>query len=221
VREGRRIYDNLRKFVRYTMTSNSGEIWTLALAPFLGLPLPLLPVQILWINLVTDGLPGLALAVERAEPDIMNRPPRPPKESIFARGLGAHALVIGLLIGAVSLGSQAWSYRSGSSNWQTVVFTVLVLSQLVHSLVIRSERQSLLRQGLFSNRALLGAVALTVALQMAVIYWPVMQPIFHTSALSPRELAVCFSLPLVVLVVVESEKWLVRRGVLHRRGGAG
>ena len=103
VKEGRRIFDNIRKFIKYTMTSNSGEIWTIFLAPFLGLPIPLLPIHILWINLVTDGLPGLALAVEPAEKGIMERPPRHPKESIFSNGLGGHIVWVGLLMGGMSL----------------------------------------------------------------------------------------------------------------------
>src|SRR5688572_14556475 len=96
VREGRRIFDNIRKFIRYAMTGNSGEIWTIFLAPLLGLPIPLLPIHILWVNLVTDGLPGLALAAEPAEPGVMKRPPRPPGESVFAGGLWQHTLWVGL-----------------------------------------------------------------------------------------------------------------------------
>ena len=109
VREGRRIFDNIRKFIRYAMTGNSGEIWTLFLAPLIGLPIPLLPIHILWVNLVTDGLPGLALATEPAEPGVMQRPPRPPAESVFAHGLWQHCLWVGLLIGGLCLGVQAWA----------------------------------------------------------------------------------------------------------------
>jgi Ca2+-transporting ATPase len=216
VREGRRIYDNIRKFVKYTMTSNAGEIWTLFLAPFLGLPIPLLPIHILWINLVTDGLPGLALAAEPEERNLMSRAPRPPRESIFAHGMWQHMVWVGLLIGALSILGQAWAYERGSGNWQTVVFTVLTLSQLVHALAIRAERDSLFTQGLLSNRPLVAAIALTLALQMAVIYVPFLQGIFKTAPLSATELAVCFLLPLIVLVAVEVEKMLVRRGVLYR-----
>ena len=163
VEEGRRVYDDVRKFVRYTLTSNAGEIWTILLAPFLGLPLPLLPIQILWINLVTDGLPGLALAAEPGEADAMRRPPRAPSESLFARGLWQHVLLVGLLIGGIALGVQAWAIASGSPRWQTMVFTVLTLCQLGHALVVRSERASLFSIGLFSNPALAGALALTLA----------------------------------------------------------
>ena len=216
VREGRRIFDNIRKFVKYTMTSNSGEIWTIFLAPFFGLPIPLLPIHILWINLVTDGLPGLALASENAERNVMRRPPRPPKESIFAHGMWQHILWVGLLMGGVSLLTQAWATHTGSAHWQSMVFTVLTLSQLGHVLAIRSERESLFSLGLLSNRALLAALLLTFALQMAVLYAPPLNPVFKTEALSAGELAACLALSSVVFIGVEIEKALVRRGWLYR-----
>jgi Ca2+-transporting ATPase len=215
VREGRRIFDNIRKFVKYTMTSNSGEIWTIFLAPFLGLPIPLLPIHILWINLVTDGLPGLALAGEQAERDVMQRPPRPPKESIFARGMWQHILWVGLLMGGVSLLTQAWAIHVASAHWQSMVFTVLTLSQLGHVLAIRSEHESLFTRGVFSNPALIGALGLTFALQMAVLYVPWLNPIFKTEPLGLDELALCLALSTVVFFGVEIEKWLVRRGWLY------
>ncbi|MDD5630605.1 MAG: cation-translocating P-type ATPase, partial [Methylococcales bacterium] len=216
VREGRRIFDNIRKFIKYAMTCNSAEIWTLFLAPFLGLPIPLLPIHILWINLVTDGLPGLALAVEPEERGIMQRPPRPPQQSIFALGMWQHILWIGLLMGGVSLFSQGWAYYTGSAHWQSMVFTVLALSQMGHVLAIRSERESLFSQGLFSNMPLLGAVLLTFVLQMAALYVPVLQPIFKTQALSGNELLFCLALSSVVFFVVEIEKWMRRRGWIYR-----
>ncbi|MEJ2310187.1 MAG: cation-translocating P-type ATPase [Gammaproteobacteria bacterium] len=215
VREGRRIFDNIRKFIKYTMTSNAGEVWTLFLAPFLGLPLPLLPVQILWINLVTDGLPGLAMSLEPHEKAIMKRPPRPPDESIFAHGMWQHMIWAGLLIGALSLGAQAWAWHGGSDNWQTVVFTVLTFSQLVHALVIRSETESLFRLGLFSNLPLLLAVLLTVVLQLIVIYVPFFNEVFHTTPLEMHELLVCLLLPLCVLLFVELEKFASRKGWIY------
>ncbi|NWG38885.1 MAG: calcium-translocating P-type ATPase, PMCA-type [Hydrogenophilaceae bacterium] len=216
VREGRRIYDNIRKFVKYTMTSNSGEIWTIFLAPFLGLPVPLLPIHILWINLVTDGLPGLALASERAERDVMQRPPRPPGESLFARGMGQHILWVGLLMGAVSLFTQAWSIHTGSAHWQSMIFTVLTLSQLGHVLAIRSERESLFTQGLFSNRPLIIALIFTFLLKMAVLYVPWLNPIFKTEPLSLEELLLCLALSSIVFFGVEIEKALVRMGWIYR-----
>ena len=216
VKSGRRIFDNIRKFIKDTMSSNSGEIWTLFLAPFLGLPIPLLPIHILWINLVTDGLPGLAFTAEPAEPGIMRRPPRPPEESIFAHGMWQHIVWVGLFVGGISIASQAWAISRGVEYWQTVVFTVLTVSQLFHSLAVRSETESLFRIGLFSNLPMLGAVLLTLLLQLAVIYLPAMNSIFHTQPLPLFDLAVCLGLSSLVLFVVEIEKLLMRRGMIYR-----
>lgn len=210
VREGRRIFDNIRKFIRYAMTGNSGEIWTIFLAPLMGLPIPLLPIHILWVNLVTDGLPGLALAAEPAEPGVMRRAPRPPGESVFAGGLWQHTLWVGLLIAGLCLGIQAWAIRAGMP-WQTMVFTVLTLSQMAHVLAIRSETQSLFAQGLRSNLPLAGAVLLTFVLQLATIYLPFLQPVFRTEALSAAELGLCLAFSAVVFVAVEVEKAVRRR----------
>ncbi len=212
VREGRRIYDNIRKFVRYAMTGNSGEIWTIFLAPLMGLPIPLLPIHILWVNLVTDGLPGLALAAEPAERGVMQRPPRPPAESLFAHGMWQHILGVGLLIGGLCLAVRAWALSTGHAHWQTMVFTVLTLSQMAHVLAIRSESVPLWRLGLGTNKPLLAAVLLTFALQMATIYVPWLNPIFKTQPLSAAELGSCLALAAVVWVVVEVEKaWRRRR----------
>jgi Ca2+-transporting ATPase len=214
VREGRRIYDNIRKFIKFIMTGNSGELLTLFLAPFMGLPIPLLPIHILWVNLVTDGLPGLALAVEPEEPGIMRRPPRPPHESIFAHGMWQHIVWVGLLIAGLCLLTQAWAIHTGS-HWQTMVFTVLTLAQMAHVIAIRSESESLFTLGLFSNTPLLGAVLLTFGLQLAVIYIPWFSGIFHTHALTAEELAFCVAVPCVVFIAVEIEKWLIRNGWLY------
>jgi Ca2+-transporting ATPase len=212
VREGRRIFDNIRKFIKYTMTSNAGEICTIFLAPLLGLPIPLLPVHILWINLVTDGLPGLALSVEQSEQHIMQRPPRPPNESIFAQGMWQHILWVGFLIGALCIFTQAWSLHRGNGHWQTMVFTVLTLSQMAHVLAIRSERESLFTLGILSNRPLLGAVALTCGLQLALIYAPPLNRLFRTQPLSLADLAFCLGVSATVFMAVELEKaWKRRR----------
>ncbi len=221
VREGRRVFDNIRKFIKDTMSSNSGEIWTLFLAPFLGLPVPLLPIHILWINLVTDGLPGLAFTAEPAEPGVMRRQPRPPAESIFAHGMWQHIVWVGLFVGGLSIMSQAWAIASGAEYWQTVVFTVLTVSQLFHSLAVRSERSSLLSIGLTSNLPMLGAVLLTVGLQLAVIYVPFLNPIFKTQPLPLFDLAMCFALSSLVLFAVEIEKALVRSGRLYGEPASG
>ncbi len=212
VREGRRIYDNIRKFIRYAMTGNLGEILTIFLAPFLGMPIPLMPIHILWINLVTDGLPGLALAMEAGERDLMRRPPRPPAESVFARGMAWQMAWTGLLMGGLCIGTQAWGIRAGLEHWQTMVFTVLSLSQLGLALAVRSARDSLLAIGAFGNRALVAALVLTLGLQLAVIYVPALNAVFHTQPLSAAELALCLALSSVVFFAVEAEKAMARRG---------
>ncbi len=219
VRSGRTIFDNVRKFIKDTMSSNSGEIWTLLLAPFMGLPIPLLPIHILWINLVTDGLPGLAFSAEPAEPGVMTRPPRPPRESIFAHGMWQHIIWVGLYIAGISIAAMAWAINSEAAHWQTVVFTVLTVSQLFHSMAVRSETASILTIGFFSNRPMLFAVGITLMLQLAVIYLPALNDIFHTQPLPAADLVLCLLLSCTVLVVVEAEKWLVRRGMIYTGNG--
>jgi P-type Ca2+ transporter type 2C len=216
VEEGRLVYDNIRKFLKYTMTSNAGEIWVMLLAPLLGMPLPLLPLQILWINLVTDGLPGLALSLEPAERELMQRAPRPVDEPVFDRSMLRHLLVIGFLMGIVTLllGFAYWSGTRTTNydpSWGTIVFTVLTLSQMGHALAIRSSRESLFQLGLSSNVPLLGAVLLTFAAQMGIVYLPWFQEVFGTVALSAKDLVVCLLASTLVFWAVELEKWLKRR----------
>ena len=208
VREGRRIFDNIRKFVKYIMTCNSAEILTIALPPLFGLPIPLLPIHILWINLVTDGLPALAIASEKAEADVMKRPPRPVNDSLFSGGVGYHIIWVGILMAAVTIGTQAAAIALGSQNWQTMVFTVLSVSQLGHVLAVRSEKTFLYRQGIFSNLPLISAVAATIALQLSVIYLPIMNDLFKTRPLSAAELGVALALSAIVFHAVELEKWI-------------
>ncbi len=210
VEEGRRIYDNIRRFVRYLLTTNSAEIWVMFLAPFAGLPIPLLPIHILWINLVTDGPPALALGVEPVERLAMRRPPRPPSESIFARGLWQHALWVGLLMGGVTLAIQAFSINVGW-HWQTMVFSTLAFLQLGNALAVRSERESIFRLGWLTNKPLLVAVLAIVVVQIAIIYLPPLQAIFETQALSPLELLVLLAASPAAFIGVEIEKWFIRR----------
>jgi P-type Ca2+ transporter type 2C len=210
IRSGRRIFDNILRFIKYTLTSNSGEIWTIFAAPFFGLPVPLLPIHILWVNLVTDGLPGLALASEPAEPNIMDRPPRNPKQNIFAGGLAVHIVWVGILMGAICIGTQAWAIGRAKESWQTMVFSVLCFSQMGHLLAIRSETQSLFKQGLFSNKPLLGALLLTVVLQFLTIYVPALNPIFRTVPLTLTELGIVLAVSSVVFWAVEIEKVVKR-----------
>jgi Ca2+-transporting ATPase len=217
VSEGRRIYDNIRRFVRYTLTSNTGEIWVMLLGPFFGLPLPLLPVHILWVNLVTDGLPGLALGIEQAERGVMKRPPRPPTESIFARGLWQHVLIVGLIMGMIPLALGIWGDAT-ERPWQTMVFTSLALLQLGNALAVRSEHESLRSLGLMTNRFLLLAVVGTLVLQVLIIYVPFAQELLETEALSLLELGVVMAASTGVLLIVEAEKAWRRRAATRSRG---
>jgi Ca2+-transporting ATPase len=211
VEEGRVIYDNIRKFIKYLLSCNSGELWIILLAPLLGMPLPLLPLQILWMNLVTDGLPALALGVEQAERNAMRRPPYPPQENIFSRGVGRDILWIGLLMGLLPLALGYFYWRAGHAAWQTQVFSTLTLAQLALALALRSEHDSLFQIGLSSNRLLLLAVGLTVALQLAVIYMPLLQHLFATVPLSLSELVASLSFSTLLFWGVELQKWLRRR----------
>lgn len=209
VKEGRRIYDNILKFIKYLMTTNSGELWTLLLGPMIGLPVALLPIHILWINLVSDGLPAISLSFEKAEKDIMNRPPRPPQQSVFSNGRGLHMIWVGMLMAGIALSAQAWAINHGL-HWQTIVFNVLCLSQMGHVLAIRSERQSLFGAGIFSNKPLLAAVFIALLLQAAVTYIPFLQPVFETEALTLHEFLLVGAASSLVFIAVEIEKMISR-----------
>jgi Ca2+-transporting ATPase len=211
VKEGRRVFANILKFIRYILAGSTGEIFAISLAPLLGLPVPLLAIHILWINLITDGLPGLALAYEPAEADAMQRPPIDPRQTIFADGLGWFILAVGLLVGSLTLGTQAWALRYGDAHWQTMTFSVLCLSQLGMALAIRSRRESIFSQGLWSNKPLLGAVALTVALQLLAIYLPFFNRLLSTQPLTWVEMGLTLALSSVVFWAVEIQKLVIRR----------
>jgi Ca2+-transporting ATPase len=210
VEQGRLIYDNIRKFVRYILATNSGELWLMLLAPAIGMPLPLVPLQILWMNLVSDGLPALALTLEPPERALMTRSPYEPSETILGRGLGVHVVWVGLLMGLISVGVGYFGWRAAMPEWQTMVFTTITLSQMAHALAIRSEFDSVFRIGLLSNQALVGAVALTTLLQIAVIYFPPLQAVFDTRPVSATSLLICVLLSSVVFFAVELEKWIRR-----------
>jgi Ca2+-transporting ATPase len=206
VKEGRRIYDNIRRFVKYIMTCNGAEIWTIFLAPLVGLPMPLLAIHILWINLVTDGLPGLALSAEKAEPNIMQRPPRKASESLFAEGIGVHIVWVGLFMAFLTLGTQAWAIHNDNAHWQTMVFTVLSMAQLAHAFAIRSDYELIYKKGFFSNPLLLGAVLFVFILQLGVIYLPFANEIFKTQPLTLFELGFCIGATVLLFHAVELEK---------------
>jgi len=185
VEEGRGIYDNIRKFIRYLLSCNVGEVLTMFLAVLAGLPLPLAPIQILWMNLVTDGLPAMALGVDPYDRDIMMRPPRHPRESVFSHGLAWRIISSGTVIGLGTL----LAFRTGLSLGdvdlaRTMAFNTLVFLQLFYVFTCRSEFHTILEVGLFTNPYLVGAVAVSAALQLAVNYAPFLRPIFHTVPLS-------------------------------------
>jgi Ca2+-transporting ATPase len=213
VEEGRVIYDNIRKFIRYNLTGNTSGVVIMLLAPFLAMPLPLKPTQILWINLLADGLLALALSVEPAESNVMERPPYPPSESVFSRGVGRDIIWVGLLMGLVFLGVGYYFWSTDWENWQTMVFATLAFSRMSLALAMRSERDFLFRRGLLSNKPMLGAVLLTFGLQMAVIYVPWLQGIFETKALSNEELLISLAVSTVGFWAVEIQKLvLLNRG---------
>jgi Ca2+-transporting ATPase len=211
VKEGRVIYDNIRKFVKYLMATNTGELFVMLAAPFLGMPLPLLPLQILWMNLVTDGLPALALGFEPPEQDAMRRPPHPPNESIFARGLGTHILWAGPLMGIVALMTGFVFWEAGDELWQTMLFTVLTLGQMFHVMAIRLERESLFSRGPFTNPYLFWAVIATIILQGCLIYVPFLQDLFELKPLDYWHVLLAFALASIIFWVIEVQKWVLRR----------
>ena len=188
IEEGRNIYDNIRKFIRYLLASNVGEMMTMMLAMLMGMPMPLVPIQILWVNLVTDGLPAMALGVDQAEEDLMRRAPRPPRENVFARRLGWKIISRGVAIGVCTLAAFALTYQATQHlpQAQTVAFATLVMAQLIHVFDCRSSR-SIFHRNLLENKYLVVAVVSSVALLIGVIYIDFMQPIFHTVNLSVRD----------------------------------
>jgi len=186
IHEGRNIYENIRKFIRYLLASNVGEILVMLFAMLLALPLPLVPIQILWVNLVTDGLPALALGLDKAEENVMKRKPRHPKEGVFARGLGWKIVSRGFVIGVVTLAAFMAVYERSGENLgyaQTAAFATLVMAQLIHVFDCRCER-SILDRNPFGNLYLVGAVLLSLALVLVVIYYPPLQSVFHTVPLA-------------------------------------
>jgi len=211
VEEGRVIYDNIRKFVKFSIAGNIGKILVVLVGPFLGMPLPLLPLQILWLNLLTDGLLGLGIGVEPAERQIMHRPPYPPGESIFARGTGGHMLRVGIMTGVVPLVLGYWQWQGGNGSWQTLVFTSLALAQVGQVLAIRSRRDSFFSVPPWSNLPLFSLAVSVVCLQLAVVYLPALQSIFVTAPLSFNELLLCAAASSLVFWGIELEKWLGRR----------
>jgi Ca2+-transporting ATPase len=208
--EGRVVFTNIRRFIKYILGSNVGEVITIAAAPILGLQgVPLTPLQILWMNLVTDGLPALALAVEPAEPDVMRRPPFSPNENIFARGLGSYIVRVGIIFAIISILLMVWSYNN-VDHWKTMVFTSLCLAQMGHAIAARSNTRLAIEMNPFSNPYLLGAVTVTTALQLMLVYVPFLRDFFGTELLTLDELLICLAFSSLLFVWVELEKLFIR-----------
>jgi P-type Ca2+ transporter type 2C len=224
--EGRVVYTNIRRFIKYILGSNIGEVLTIAASPLLLATngVPLTPLQILWMNLVTDGLPALALAVEPAEPNVMKRPPNDPSESIFARGLGTYMIRIGIILAIIAISLMVWSYDythatgDDPERWKTMVFTTLCIAQMGHALAIRSNTQLTIELNPLSNPYVWAAVILTTILQLMLIYVAPLRDFFGTHILNMTELAVCFGFSTLMFVWVELEKLFIRWYMRKRRG---
>ena len=214
VEEGRAIYDNIRRFVKFSIAGNVGKVLVMLLAPFVGINVALLPLQLLWLNLLTDGLLGLGLGVEPAEPNTMQKPPRSPQESLFSGGLTRHVIWVGLVMGLVALGLGLAYYAPedpANTRWQTMIFTSLAFMQMGQALASRSTTVSLASLGLRTNPVLLGLVVITAVLQLIVIYTPALDQFFQVTPLSGMELLLCAGLGLGMLLLIELEKAWLRR----------
>lgn len=219
--EGRVVYSNIRRFIKYILGSNIGEVLVIAASPILGLGgVPLTPLQILWMNLVTDGFPALALAMEPAEPAVMQRPPYNPRESIFARGLGLYMVRIGIVFAILTIILMLWAYDHTQSDgnperWKTMVFTTLCLAQMGHALAVRSDTQLTIQMNPKTNPYLWGAVGLTTSLQLLLVYFPPFQSFFGTYFLDFTELSICLGFSALMFVWIEMEKvvykWFISR----------
>ncbi len=228
VEEGRVVYTNIRRFIRYILGSNIGEVITIAAAPILGLGgVPLSPLQILWMNLVTDGLPALALAVEPGRAVVMQQPPKDPNESIFARGLGLYMIRIGIVLAVVSIALMVWAYDFTKTNtadglspdrWKTMVFTTLCLAQMGHAIAIRSSSKLTLQLNPFSNPYLLGSVVVTSLLQLLLIYVEPLRNFFGTHYITMEELGVCIGASALVFVWIELEKLFINWRLAKKAG---
>ncbi|MBC1239308.1 cation-translocating P-type ATPase [Nostoc sp. 2RC] len=218
-KEGRVVYTNIRRFIKYILGSNIGEVLTIAAAPLIGLGgVPLTPLQILWMNLVTDGLPALALAVEPPEPDVMKRPPFSPRESIFARGLGSYMIRIGIIFAIITITLMWWAYQhthaagyqGNPESWKTMVFTTLCIAQMGHAIAIRSNNRLTIEMNPFSNIFVLGAVVVTTILQLMLVYVPPLRDFFGTHYLNLQELGICIGFSALMFVWIELEKIFLR-----------
>jgi Ca2+-transporting ATPase len=211
VEEGRGIFDNIKKYLAYLLSCNAGEILLLLIASLMGLPLPLIAIQLLWINLTTDGLPALALSIDPRDPDVLQRPPRDPLESVFTRRVLWLIASVAILITIGIIPVYAWSVnvrKVSIQKAQTIAFTMLVMFEMFNAFNCRSEKHSITKIGLLSNSWLLLAVASSIILQLAVIYVPFLQPFFNTAPLTLAEWAIIIAISASVILVVEAGKFI-------------
>ena len=214
VEEGRVIFDNIRRFVKFSIAGNLGKVLVMLATPFFGIAVAMEPLQLLWLNLLTDGLLGLGMGVEPAEKGIMDRPPRQPQASLFNEGLGRHIAWVGIFMGLVALAVTAVFYdpaHAEDQTWQTMLFTTLAFLQVGQALASRSSRESFFTLGWRSNPTLLWLVLAVVALQLLVIYLPVLESFFHVDPLSLPELLICVLAGSLAFWAIEAEKWWLRR----------
>ena len=221
VREGRVVFDNIRKFIRNILSGNLAEVMVMLLAPLLGMPLPLLPLQILWLNLATDGLPAMALAVERAEPGVMQRPPTPLGESLFGADRGRRIVLRGLVLTVLTLVPAYLLWRADDPAWQTVLFTSIAFAELAGGFAMRSESRPLWRLGVLSNRALVGAVALTVVLQVVLVAVPPVRDLLGLVPLTAAHWLLVVVTALAYLAAIEVDKAVQRVRSSSGAAGAG
>jgi Ca2+-transporting ATPase len=214
VEEGRAIYENIKRFVKFSIAGNLGKVGVMLLAPLLGINVALLPLQLLWLNLLTDGLLGLGMGMEPADKDTMKIPPRDPRSGIFSQGLLRHVAWVGVLITIVTLTVGIAFYNPAfpeDKTWQTMMFTTLAFLQVGQALASRSSHDTLLRQGFGSNPTLLVMVILVVGLQLFAIYMPALDTFFGVKPLSLNELLLCVALGSLSFIAIEVEKWILRR----------
>jgi Ca2+-transporting ATPase len=216
VEEGRTVYDNLRRFVMFSISGNIAKVITVAIPPLMAMKAMLTPIQILFSNLLTDGLIGLGLGVERREKDVMNRPPIRPDEGILSGLIGRHIAIVGPLVGTLMMafGYLTWPDERTESNmllWGTSMFTTLAFIQIARAWSSRSFQSSIFESGLYGNRALLGMALLAVTLQLLAVYWSKAQTFFDTLALSASMLALSLGMSALVLIAMESIKAYERR----------
>ena len=208
---GRVVFDNIRKFIRNILSGNVAEVTIMVLAPIVGMPTALLPLQLLWLNLVTDGLPAMALAVEPPEPGVMRRPPTPRGESLLGADRGRRILVRGTVLTLLTFVPAYILWQTDEAAWQTLLFTSIAFAELAGGFAMRSERTSLRRLGPFTNRPLVAAVALTIALQVLLVVTPLARDVLGLAPLEPSHWVLVVGIALAYLGAVELEKWISRR----------